>query len=94
MGEPQADEIHPPQTQAIRMKSHSYKTQAPVAQLITDAQLQARWQRCDVTLWRLRKAGLLPFIQIGRHPRYNLADILDLEASGVPASSRIRPGTC
>lgn len=73
------------------MKSQANRTQAAIPQLITDAQLQARWQRCDVTLWRLRKAGLLPFIQIGRHPRYNLADILDLEASGVPASSRLSP---
>jgi len=94
MGEPQADEIHPPQTQAIRMKSHSYKTQAPVAQLITDQQLQNRWQRTDVTLWRLRKAGVLPFVQVGRHPRYRMSDILSIEENGVPCSTRIRPGTC
>lgn len=76
------------------MKSQSYKTQAPVAQLITDQQLQNRWQRTDVTLWRLRKAGALPYVQVGRHPRYRLDDILNLEASGIPCSTRIRPGTC
>jgi hypothetical protein len=74
------------------MKNHSCKTQAPVAQLITDQQLQNRWQRTDVTLWRLRKAGVLPFVQVGRHPRYRLDDILHLEQSGVPCSQRIRPG--
>ena len=93
MGEPQADEIHPPQTQVNRMKSQSYKTQAPVAQLLTDAQLQNRWQRTDVTLWRLRKAGALPYVQVGRHPRYRMSDILSIEENGVPCSTRIRPGT-
>ena len=76
------------------MKNQANRTQAPVAQLITDQQLQNRWQRTDVTLWRLRKAGALPFIQVGRHPRYRLDDILHLEASGIPCSTRIRPGTC
>jgi hypothetical protein len=73
------------------METKIIKNKVVDMQLITDRQLQNRWQRTDVTLWRLRKAGALPFVQVGRHPRYRLADILDLEANGVPCSTRIHP---
>lgn len=73
------------------MKIQANRTQAAIPQLITDQQLQNRWQRTDVTLWRLRKAGALPFVQVGRHPRYRLDDILHLEESGIPCSTRLSP---
>ena len=75
------------------MENKIIKNKVADMQLITDQQLQNRWQRTDVTLWRLRKAGVLPFIQVGRHPRYRLSDIISLEERGVPCSVRIRPGT-
>lgn len=49
-------------------------------QIITEAQLAHRHQRSIKTIRNLRvKGGYVPFLKIGRHVRYRLADVLEYE---------------
>jgi excisionase family DNA binding protein len=43
--------------------------------LITPAELRARWKVSMMFLHRARRAGKLPFLKIGRHTRFRLADV-------------------
>jgi hypothetical protein len=59
-----------------RMKDQSAKQ----AQLITPKQLSIRWQVTTMTLRRMRHAGRLPTLHIGRAIRFDLKDIEQIEA--------------
>jgi len=50
------------------------------ARLLTRKELSGRWQFSVETLKRRERAGLLPFLKLGRSVRYRLADIERLEA--------------
>ena len=50
------------------------------ARLLTRKELSGRWQFSIETLKRRERAGLLPFLKLGRSVRYRLADIERLEA--------------
>lgn len=49
---------------------------------LTEHELAQRWKRTTMTLQRMRKDGRLPFVRIGKSPRYRLADIERLESNG------------
>jgi hypothetical protein len=48
--------------------------------LLTRKGLSDRWQISIETLKRRERAGLLPFLKLGRGVRYHLADVEHLEA--------------
>jgi hypothetical protein len=50
------------------------------ARLLTRKGLSDRWQLSVESLKRRERAGLLPFLKLGRGVRYRLADIERLEA--------------
>jgi hypothetical protein len=50
------------------------------AQLLTRRHLATRWAVSKETLKRRERAGLLPFLKLGRDIRYRLADIEQIEA--------------
>jgi hypothetical protein len=49
-------------------------------QMLSRRHLAARWAVSKETLKRREKAGLLPFLKLGRDVRYRLADIEQIEA--------------
>jgi hypothetical protein len=49
---------------------------------LTENELAARWRRTPMTLQRMRKDGRLPFVRIGKSPRYRLSEIERVEAEG------------
>jgi hypothetical protein len=49
-------------------------------QLLSRRHLASRWAVSKETLKRREKAGLLPFLKLGRDVRYRLADIEQIEA--------------
>jgi predicted DNA-binding transcriptional regulator AlpA len=49
-------------------------------QMLSRRHLAARWAISKETLKRREKAGLLPFLKLGRDVRYRLADIEQIEA--------------
>jgi hypothetical protein len=51
----------------------------PVA-LLSRKELGYRWKLSTETLKRRERAGLLPFLKLGRGVRYRLADVERLEA--------------
>ncbi len=48
-------------------------------ELITAAELAKRWQTSKVTLWRLRRAGRIRAVKIGRGLRFRLSDVEKVE---------------
>ena len=68
------------------MTSPTYKTDSGTVTerlvFLTENELAERWRRTAMTLQRMRKDGRLPFVRIGKSPRYRLADIERIEASG------------
>jgi hypothetical protein len=49
-------------------------------QLVTRRGLAVRWQVSIETLKRRERAGLLPFLKLGRGVRYRVSDVERLEA--------------
>ena len=50
--------------------------------LITQGQLAARWSCCKMKVRRMMRNGSLPYIQLGRSVRFDLADVKQVEARG------------
>ena len=65
-----------PQTVAFQ----TMKTTINQTQLLSRRLLAARWAVSKETLKRREKAGILPFLKLGRDVRYLLADIELIEA--------------
>jgi len=65
-----------PQTVAFQ----TMKTTINQTQLLSRRLLAARWAVSKETLKRREKAGILPFLKLGRDVRYRLADIELIEA--------------
>ena len=59
----------------------SITPQSKAVRLLSRKELSARWSFSRETLKRTEKAGLLPFLKIGREVRYRLADIELIEAN-------------
>lgn len=56
------------------------KTSINQTQLLSRRLLAARWAVSKETLKRREKAGILPFLKLGRDVRYRLTDIELIEA--------------
>jgi len=52
------------------------------AELLTAAQVGARWQVQRSQIYNLTRSGLLPVVKLGRYQRYRVADIEHFEAGG------------
>jgi hypothetical protein len=59
----------------VRMSNHINSVQ-----LVTRKGLAGRWQVSVETLKRRERAGVLPFLKLGRGVRYRLSDVERLEA--------------
>jgi len=62
------------------VKKHDQHAAGPAVQLLSRRALADRWQFSVETLKRRERAGLLPFLKLGRSVRYRLSDIERLEA--------------
>jgi hypothetical protein len=58
----------------------SNQNQTNSVQLVTRRGLAGRWQVSIETLKRRERAGVLPFLKLGRGVRYRLSDVERLEA--------------
>jgi len=56
------------------------KINTNLTQMLSRRQLATRWAVSKETLKRREKAGILPFLKLGRDVRYRLTDIELIEA--------------
>jgi hypothetical protein len=56
------------------------KLQDRSVQLVTRRELAARWSFSIETLKRRERAGILPFLKLGRGVRYRLSEVERIEA--------------
>lgn len=67
------------------VKTTSHPTPPPLQRppvFLSEKELAERWQRTPMTLLRMRRAGALPFVRIGKSPRYRVSDIERIETDG------------
>lgn len=56
--------------------------------LLTQEQLAKRWLCSKLKVRRMMRAGSVPYIQLGRSVRFDLADVKQVEARGRVNGSR------
>jgi hypothetical protein len=62
-----------------------YPKQNEVAALLTRKELAHRWKASTETLKRRERAGILPFLKLGRGVRYRISDVEALERAAYVA---------
>jgi len=60
--------------------AQAMKINTNLTQMLSRRQLATRWAVSKETLKRREKAGILPFLKLGRDVRYRLTDIELIEA--------------
>ncbi len=63
----------------MKPASESKKTPTAETPFTNRARLAKRWMKSTMTLKRMEKAGLLPFLKIGKQVLYRMSDVERIE---------------